>query len=127
MHRRLHKNFRIIRLYASLWTSLPQGHCALHKLRESGTVFLICFVGYTDMSAKCGFCSSAGTKMEIIEPKGTQFKQAAICCASCNAVLGVVDYTNAAITLDGHEIQLKDISMKIDRMGRQLDDLERRR
>jgi hypothetical protein len=39
--------------------------------------------------AKCGHCGKTGTKISQIEPNGGAYKQSAICCMSCNSILGI--------------------------------------
>jgi lactam utilization protein B len=50
-------------------------------------------------TANCGHCGKIGTKIETIEPHGAAYKQAAICCQWCSAILGITDNYNVGTLL----------------------------
>lgn len=68
--------------------------------------------------AKCGHCNQTGTKIAEISPSGGNYKQNAICCISCSAILGVVGYYDAGQLIKNQEAQ-------INSMVRQVGDLTR--
>lgn len=75
--------------------------------------------------AKCGHCGNSGTKITSIEPNQSAYKLSAICCAHCNAILGVMDYYNTGTLLKGAEKEIGVMNAKIDRLQYQVDQLLR--
>jgi hypothetical protein len=65
-------------------------------------------------SPKCGHCNGVVTKLQTIDPDGSNYKQNAICCSSCNSILGVVGYYDAGVLLNNQE---KRISAMISQIG----------
>lgn len=49
---------------------------------------------------KCPNCQSSGFTMMEITPVGSNFKYNAICCISCQSVVGIVDFYNTASLLE---------------------------
>lgn len=64
-------------------------------------------------SAKCGHCGQSGTKIEMIEPNGSQYKQAAICCSHCNSILGVTGYYDTGTLLKSQEKEIADLKRQL--------------
>ena len=74
-------------------------------------------------TAKCGHCGKIGTKISEIEPNGARYKQSAICCMHCNAILGITGYYDAGTLLKAAEKEREAMSKKIDRLQFQVDQL----
>lgn len=71
--------------------------------------------------AKCGHCGQTGTKIVEIEPNGARYKQSAICCTHCSAILGVGDYYNVGTLLKTAEKERVAMTKKIDQLQYQVD------
>lgn len=71
-------------------------------------------------TAKCGHCGKMGTKIQTIEPSGARYKQNAVCCFHCNAILGVTDYFNVGTLLKSAEKERKAMLDKIDHLQMQI-------
>ena len=69
------------------------------------------------LAPKCGHCDKIGTKVQAIEPDHAAYKQIAICCKWCNAILGVTGYYDAGKVA-------KDIEAKVDTLQQRLSQLE---
>lgn len=63
--------------------------------------------------AKCGHCGHTGTKTAEIEPQGAAYKQTAICCSSCSAILGVVGYYDTGTLLKKAETERAELKQRI--------------
>jgi hypothetical protein len=70
--------------------------------------------------AKCGHCGKSGTKVAEIEPSGASYKQIAICCSWCSAVLGVTGYYDTGTLLKKAEKEQLELSKRISQMERQI-------
>lgn len=51
-------------------------------------------------SSTCAKCNSHRFELATAEPKGSKFKVNFIQCASCGAVVGVLDYYNVPLLLE---------------------------
>lgn len=74
-------------------------------------------------TAKCGHCGKVGTKIETIEPDGAAYKQTAICCKWCSAILGVTGFLDTGTlikNLDADVSALKKQAAQIDRNVQQI-------
>jgi hypothetical protein len=80
--------------------------------------------------AKCGHCGKSGTKLAIIEPSGAAYKQSAICCSFCNAILGVTGFYDAGTLIKEQEKKigqlLADVSTLSQHVAHLTDVLSRR-
>ena len=65
-------------------------------------------------TAKCGHCGQIGTKIMQIEPNGAAYKQSAICCNSCNAILGVTGYYDTGPLLKKAEKERDELKQRIE-------------
>ena len=66
--------------------------------------------------AKCGHCGHTGTKLAQIEPATAAYKQTAICCSSCNAILGITGYYDTGTLLKKAEKEREAIKQQISRL-----------
>lgn len=73
--------------------------------------------------AKCGFCNAVGTRLELISPRDANYKQAAICCSSCGAILGVVGATNPTVAATDAQKSVRKLSADVSNLQRQLDEI----
>jgi hypothetical protein len=74
-------------------------------------------------TAKCGHCGKTGTKLQVIEPNGAKYKQTAVCCQWCNAILSVGGFydTSAQIkALEDEQKKLKALIQQIDHNVQQI-------
>lgn len=71
-------------------------------------------------TAKCGHCGRSGTKIEMIEPRGSQYKQAAICCASCSSILGVTGYYDAGTMLKAQKNEIAALKQQLSQVDHNL-------
>ena len=71
------------------------------------------------MFAKCGHCGKPGTKVVVIEPSGGNFKQMAICCASCSAVLGVRGYYDSGSLIKKQETEIAKLQTAVAQLQHQ--------
>ena len=67
-------------------------------------------------TAKCGHCGKSGTKIEMIEPSGANYKQSAVVCQSCNSILGVTGYYDTGQLLKEQENQLANLKQQVSQM-----------
>lgn len=67
-------------------------------------------------STKCGHCGKSGTKIETIEPDGARYKQTAICCKWCNAILGVTGYLDTSTQIKALQDEQKKLAKQIDQI-----------
>ena len=74
-------------------------------------------------SAKCGHCGGTRTKLGNIEPEGAQFKQSAIVCSSCSAILGVSDYYDVGHLIKEQEKEIEKLNRKVDQMSHVLNQI----
>ena len=70
--------------------------------------------------AKCGHCDGTLTKIAEIEPSGSQFKQVAICCSSCNAILGTTDYFNVGNLVKSQEKEIASLKQQVSQIDHNL-------
>lgn len=70
--------------------------------------------------AKCGHCGKSGTKAIMIEPADARYKQTAICCASCNAILGVTGFYDEGQLLKDAEARANALAQKVNHIEHQL-------
>lgn len=52
-------------------------------------------------------CNGMIFTLETISPHGSKYKLSAICCSSCGAVVGVLDYLNIGVKTEHIETRLK--------------------
>ncbi|MEM5500763.1 hypothetical protein WNY59_04080 [Ahrensia kielensis] len=71
-------------------------------------------------TAKCGHCGKTGTKVQEISPVGAAYKQMAVCCQSCSAILGVTGYYDSGTLLKQAERERAELSQKVQRLEQQL-------
>lgn len=74
--------------------------------------------------AKCGHCNGTSTRVAEISPTGAAYKQTAICCSSCNAILGVSGYYDTGQLLQNQKQELAKISQEISRLQQQVRNVE---
>lgn len=75
--------------------------------------------------AKCGHCGHMGTKLHEIEPSGSAYKLQAVCCQSCNSILGVVDFFNVGTLLKNAEKEQKKLAAQAQSIDSRLAQIER--
>lgn len=63
--------------------------------------------------AKCGHCDGTNTKIAEIEPTGAHFKQVAICCSSCNAILGTTGYYDTGSLIKAQEKEIASLKQQV--------------
>ena len=68
-------------------------------------------------TAKCGHCGKTGTKIEMIESQGAAYKQSAVCCRYCNAILGVTGYYDVGHLVKQQEGEIKALKSQLDQIG----------
>jgi hypothetical protein len=66
--------------------------------------------------AKCGHCGGSGTKISEISPTGAAYKQNAICCTSCNAILGVTGYYDTGAMIKKQEAEIQKLKQTVDQL-----------
>ncbi len=76
-------------------------------------------------TSKCGHCGKYGTKLSEIEPNGSQYKQNAVCCTSCNSILGIVGYYDAGSLLKKQEAQINEMVRQIGALTQSVTNLQR--
>lgn len=59
---------------------------------------------------KCGHCNGRTTRMIEISPANASFKQNAVCCSTCDSILGVVGYYDAGTLLQNQKSALEQIA-----------------
>jgi len=74
-------------------------------------------------AAVCGHCGKPGTKAVQIEPAGAAFKQTAICCSSCGAILGVTGYYDEGALLKKAEQANASLAQKVTNLEHQLNQI----
>lgn len=62
---------------------------------------------------KCGHCSGTRTSVKVIEPSGANYKKMAICCSSCNAILGATGYYDTGTLLKAAEKERAEMKRQI--------------
>lgn len=60
-------------------------------------------------TSRCPKCESTRFEMATLEPKGARYKQSAIQCSSCGAVVGVTGFFDAGFLLKEQEAVLQRI------------------
>jgi hypothetical protein len=68
------------------------------------------------LGAKCGHCGKSGTKIAEISPSGASYKQIAITCSGCSAILGVTDYYNVGTLLKQQEKEIAGLKTQLGNM-----------
>lgn len=63
--------------------------------------------------AKCGHCGKSGTKIAELSPSGAEYKQIAICCLSCSAVLGVTGYYDTSSLIKKQTAQIAQLQNSV--------------
>lgn len=69
------------------------------------------------MYAKCGHCNNSGTKLQEIAPSGAKFKKFAVCCSSCSAVLGVLDYFETSALLQAQDKKIQQLTNEVSELS----------
>ncbi|MCX2699366.1 hypothetical protein [Ochrobactrum chromiisoli] len=69
---------------------------------------------------KCGHCNGVGTSLKAIEPEGSNYKQMATVCQSCNAILGVSGYYDTGALLKKAEKERAEMKMHIASLEQQV-------
>jgi hypothetical protein len=64
-------------------------------------------------ATKCGHCGASGTKAVEIEPADSTYKQVAICCIRCSAILGITGFWDAGALLKEVQGQLIEMDQKL--------------
>ena len=64
-------------------------------------------------SSSCPKCGNHTFEMQVVEPHGSNYKLNFVQCASCGAVVGVLDYFNVGARLAKQDEALKKIAQKI--------------
>jgi hypothetical protein len=85
------------------------------------------------MLAKCGHCGKPGTKVVQIEPSGGNYKQMAICCISCSAILGVRGFYDSGSMIKKQEAEIAKLQTAVaqlqyqnNQIGQALNEIARR-
>lgn len=73
------------------------------------------------MIAKCGHCGGTGTKVAEIAPLGGAYKQTAICCSACSAILGVTGYFDTGALLKQQEAKINALTSALGSISHDLD------
>ncbi|MCX7559798.1 hypothetical protein OS190_09480 [Sulfitobacter sp. F26204] len=73
----------------------------------------------------CGHCGKTGTKAQEISPSGANFKQVAICCSSCSAILGVTGFFDVGAVVKVQEKKIDAMTHQIGDLTRAVEDLQR--
>lgn len=71
-------------------------------------------------TAKCGHCDKVGTKLQLIEPDGGAYKQSAVVCKWCNAILGVTGYYDAGKVAKDVEAKVVTLQQKLSQVENQV-------
>lgn len=73
--------------------------------------------------AKCGHCGNSGTKITEIEPNGARYKQSAIVCMHCSAILGVTGYYDTGSLVKGLEAKIAQLEQRAQQIDANLNNL----
>lgn len=63
--------------------------------------------------ANCPKCNSSTFKVELVDPRGSNFKLNLVTCASCGSAVGVLDYWNIGALLKEQEKTLNQVLTRI--------------
>lgn len=77
------------------------------------------------MLSKCGHCGGFGTRVQTIEPDGASYKQIAVCCSACNAILGVIGYLDPGALLKAQEAKINALASTVTSLGYELENIKR--